>query len=1746
MATIRIGTFGDDSITGAATGDTLIGFTGDDIYDLGALTSGSFFILEDEDAGRDAIRVAFAFTLPDNVEDLFLTAQASNNFNGIGNALDNRLVGNIGNNQLDGGIGKDTLEGGLGDDTFVVDNAGDSVIEKAGEGANDRVTASVTWTLGANLENLTLSGGLAINAFGNELDNSILGNGAANLINALLGNDTVSAGSGNDTVDGGLGNDSIAGQGGDDRLTGGLGNDSLDGGAGTNTLTGGAGDDRYVIVNANGGTDAIVETAAGGNDTVSTDRSVFTLPNFIENLVTTLATGATLVGNGLNNALTGAAGADNLFGAAGNDLLDGKGGNDNMTGGTGDDFYLVENAGDLVTELANGGSDHVFVNVNDGGAGFLYIATAEVERITLAAGSSTTKARGNASDNSIIGNSSDNTIEGLGGDDRLDGGTGNDTLTGGNGSDTYLLDAVGDVVVEAAGLAGDKDLVLFAGTGTYTLTANVENGTLSGTGTNLTGNTVANVLTGNALSNLLDGGSGADTLAGGLGNDTYVVDNINDQVTEGLNGGNDLVRSGAGGNYVLGANVERLELLTAAGNVNGVGNALDNSMTGNTGNNLLDGAGGSDLLVGGAGNDTLVGGTGNDSMDGGTGVDSMVGGAGNDTYTMDSAGDVVIELAGQGIDELDSRVDIDLTSRAGFAGIDYVVLAADPTTPTVDNPAVTATTIVGNALDNILVGNNKANTISGGAGNDLLWSDAPLQLLSQAGDATADTLNGGLGNDRYVVSNDSDVIIEAANQGLDIAFARTANFTLGDNVEYLEMQFELSGGVTTGTGNALANIIAGSRFDNAISGLLGNDQLLGGGGNDSLDGGSGNDTLDGGAGNDTFVVDSLTDVVLEVAGNGTDQIVLRGFAANMLYDLTARRIAAIENVTVDNVANGMRVNGNLLGNVLTGSDGGNDTLDGKAGNDQLFGRAGADTLIGGEGDDLLDGGTGTDSMTGGAGNDTYRVDVGTDVVVEAANGGIDRVVLQGPAAPFTLGANLENLSIDVSAGAPAAFEVTANNGANAIDIDADAVAGSSLDALDGNDTVTMAKLIGDVDGGLGADTLDATVLAGTATGSIAGFEAITLRTSGAGDAIFNGAIAAPTALTMTGLGNTSITGLAYSAATLLQLNGVGPALANITTEPVTLATLTLGLTGANASNDTLRVALSGANAALVDAAGVAGADAVERLDVRSLSGVNAINVAGLANLDALAGVSVTGNATVLVSGLGGNGLATVGLTETLGVVLTDMTAAAVGLNIASTLSGGNDALTVRLSGVFIDDLRIGLGAEADVLTLQADADAPLSRVTLSGLAAPSTTNITGAGELDVRGIDSTTIGISHTGKLAATFEAGATVTVTGAGDVTLTGSTTLADTVNMGGTLNNLDRIDLGSGAGDVVNANVDGLDGATTGRLSITNAEIINLTLTGASASIDGFSMSGGTKLILGASTNTLTVTNALGTYDATGFSGQLVLSGVAQSFFGNVIVTAGTAQADTLTGSASSTGDAISGGAGNDTISGLAGNDALNGNGGEDSIDGGVGDDTIDAGDGNDSVTGGDGNDTVAGGIGNDTLAGGIGNDSLTGGVGEDSLAGGDGNDTVLGGDAIDTLDGGIGNDRLDGGLGSDSLTGSGGLDIFVFNAAPNGTDIDTVTDFSSVDDLVLLDKTVFNALSGLATGPLGADRFFTDSTFVNVDTAGDAVTGANDFLKYESSTGKLYYDADGDGAGAAVQIAVFGVGTHPALTADDFTVT
>ncbi|OBQ26186.1 MAG: Ig family protein, partial [Anabaena sp. MDT14b] len=124
-----------------------------------------------------------------------------------GNAADNVLTGGLGNDTLDGGAGADTMIGGLGNDSYYVDSTVDIITENLNEGT-DRVFSIIDYTLGDNLENLTLTETTAINGTGNALNNSITGNAADNVLTGGLGNDTLDGGAGADTMIGGLGNDS--------------------------------------------------------------------------------------------------------------------------------------------------------------------------------------------------------------------------------------------------------------------------------------------------------------------------------------------------------------------------------------------------------------------------------------------------------------------------------------------------------------------------------------------------------------------------------------------------------------------------------------------------------------------------------------------------------------------------------------------------------------------------------------------------------------------------------------------------------------------------------------------------------------------------------------------------------------------------------------------------------------------------------------------------------------------------------------------------------------------------------------------------------------------------------------------------------------------------------------------------------------------------------------------------------------------------------------------------------------------------------------------------------------------------------------------------------------------------------------------------------------------------------------------------------------------------------------------------
>lgn len=460
----------------------------------------------------------------------------------------------------------------------------------------------------------------------------------------------------------------------DDLLTGTIGTDAINGDLGADTMRGGKGSDTYYVDNA---LDVVTERLNEGIDTVVASTT-WTMSANVENL--TLAEGAVdgtgnslanvITGNAAANRLAGGAGADTLLGAGGDDWLRGGVGADRMEGGAGSDLYEVDDAGDQVIEQVNQGYDTVESSVS-------WTLGANAEALILT-GTGAVDGTGNAQSNLLQGNGAANTLTGGDGNDMLNGRLGVDTLIGGTGNDTYLFEDDLDIVVEEAGPAGGRDVI--QSRFSLTLADNVEDGVLTGSATHLTGNSLSNVLTGNAVANVIDGGAGADVLIGGRGNDRYIVGEQADTVVEQAGEGADTIEASV--NYTLGANVEHLVL---TGNAQaGMGNALNNKLTGNAGAN------------------TLFGQEGNDELDGGAGADVMIGGVGNDRYHVDSSDDLVVEQAGEGTDTV-------------YASVSHAL--AD----NVENLVLTGTgniNAVGNAGNNRLQGNAGNNVLFGGLGND--------------------------------------------------------------------------------------------------------------------------------------------------------------------------------------------------------------------------------------------------------------------------------------------------------------------------------------------------------------------------------------------------------------------------------------------------------------------------------------------------------------------------------------------------------------------------------------------------------------------------------------------------------------------------------------------------------------------------------------------------------------------------------------------------------------------------------------------------------------------------------------------------------------------------------------------------------------------------------------------------------------------------------------------------------------------
>jgi Ca2+-binding RTX toxin-like protein len=833
---------GNDTLDGGIGADKLLGGLGDDVY----LVDNKDIITELAGQGSDTVISTVSYTLSANIEVLTLSGATA--LAGTGNASVNTIIGGVENNTLDGGAGADSLIGGDGDDIYIVDDAADSMTELAGEGT-DTARASVSYTLGAQVENIVLLGTAAINATGNTLANTLTGNSGANFLTGGTGDDTYIVGAGDTVVElGGEGTDTIMSSvswsldANTENIlltgtaainaSGNGGNNTLGGNTGINTLDGGLGDDTYIIDTK----DVIVD--AGGTDTVRAGFT-YTLIAGLENVELSGAGNFNVTGNALDNTVTG---------NSGNNTLDGAGGADTLQGGAGNDVYIVNDASDIVVENAGEGTDSVLSTIT-------YTLTAEVENLVLL-GASAIDGTGNALDNTLTGNSAAN------------------LLTGGLGNDTYVIDALDTIAVDTGG----SDTVAFNGSFDISGRVDLENITLLGTGAfNATGNGNDNTLTGN---------SGINTLNGGAGNDTYVIGKT-DVIVD--SSGTDTVV--ANFTYTLGVDMENLVLTAGAGVINGTGNALVNTLTGNASNNTLDGRGG---------------------------IDAYIGGAGNDVYIIDDSAETITELASQGTDTVRSSVsyilgaELEVLVQTGTAHIDGT-------------------------------GNGLKNTLTGNAGNNTL-----------DGDAGSDVMQGGAGNDTFIADDIGDKVSDT--QGNDTVLS-SVTFTIAAGIENLT----LTGAANiTAIGNMGVNIITGNSGDNTLFGASGNDTLIGGSGNDTLEGGIGADTLMGGLGDDVIIYNFSQDRVNEFAGEGTDTVIA---VVNYTMD------DFIENATAFGPSL-IRITGNGLDNVITGNAAANN-LRGEDGHDTILGGDGRDNIYGGNGDDTLDGGLASDVMYGDAGADTF-------------------------------------------------------------------------------------------------------------------------------------------------------------------------------------------------------------------------------------------------------------------------------------------------------------------------------------------------------------------------------------------------------------------------------------------------------------------------------------------------------------------------------------------------------------------------------------------------------------------------------------------------------------------------------------------------------------------------------------------------------------------------------------------------------
>jgi Ca2+-binding RTX toxin-like protein len=885
----------DPDFVGALGADTLIGGAGNDTYGVDDILD---VVVENAGEGTDTIETfmaALSLETLANVENLTFLGADAEQFVGTGNAGNNTigggdladtlsglggndtlngglgadtlnggdgndtlnggddndaLNGGLGNDTLNGGTGADTMAGGDGNDIYDVDQAGDIVSETNADslvGGVDRVDSDVSYTLGANLENLTLTGAAAIGR-GNALANVIVGNGSANQLFGAGGNDTLTGNAGDDLLDGGSGDDTLSGGDQNDTIIGGAGNDTIDVGTGFNTL----------VYNAAGfGADTIASFDAIGGAATNQDK-------------------IDLSGLGI----TAATFANRVFESA-------SGGNT------------------IITIRENGAASAIqgTIQINGIGTGDI-----DVNDFTLAA-ASTTLPGGSAANNTLNGTPNNDIINALAGNDTVNGGAGNDTISGGlngiggPGADILNGDAGDDTFIWNANASGDTDGrdVINGGLEGAAGDTFVINGNASSEVYRVYTRAAWDSLPGTNLNTLNPATEIVVMRQVGVAPATIIAElreieeiRINSVDPAGTSGG-----AGTGDTFEIIGDFSstslRLNTITIDGQAGD--DTIDISSLGSAHRIVFRSNGGNDTIIGTLRPQDVIelpeGATIADyevSIDEETGLTTLT----SDTQTITFHAPEGMPSFGGGEQEQDDDEDPVETPDTPVDG------EGDETPDEVDDTdedaeedededdavgVVSPGSIAGTAVADILLGTASGDVIIALGGDDILRGQADDDFLS--GGAGRDMVFGGIGNDDILGGGDADMLYGDAgsdrifgDEGDDLIDAGIGNdhvqggagndtilavagdgddsYWGNEGVDTLDIS-AITANITANLGTGAGGRGSAGSSQSGSDALWGIENIVTGSGNDVITASSAVNVIDGGAGNDTFRFLSATD-----------------------------------------------------------------------------------------------------------------------------------------------------------------------------------------------------------------------------------------------------------------------------------------------------------------------------------------------------------------------------------------------------------------------------------------------------------------------------------------------------------------------------------------------------------------------------------------------------------------------------------------------------------------------------------------------------------------------------------------------------------------------------------------------------------------------------------------------------------------------------------------------------------------------